>query len=133
MKPLIIKATDITPQVYFNLNEQRMELRGRCFPTNPAKFFIPLINWMNENLEKEPVNSEVEIKLEHYNTGAYIQLLAVFNLLAEKNSQGHNLKVLWYVETADDEGMDNARSFKDVVDLPFDIKHLPSIDFSCDL
>ena len=129
MASLIIQATDNTPRVYFDLSKGRIELRGRCFPENTSKFFDPVFNWLSENLKGDPITARLEVYLEYYNTGTYIRLLELFELLSEQNEKGHDLEVHWYVEEEDEDSIDNARSFMDVVKLPFKLRTLPTIQF----
>lgn len=127
--PLIIQPTDNTPQVYFDLSQGRIELRGRCFPENPSKFYNPIIDWLKTNIEGDSIEARFEVYLEYYNTGTYIRLLEIFDLLSQKNDQGHQLEVHWYVEEMDEDSIDNAKSFKDVAKLPFKLRTLPTINF----
>lgn len=129
MALLIIQATDNTPRVYFDLKKGRIELRGRCFPENTSKFFDPVFKWLLENLKAGPITARLEVYLEYYNTGTYIRLLELFELLSDHNRNGHNLEVHWYVEEEDEDSIDNAKSFMDVADLPFKLRTLPTINF----
>jgi hypothetical protein len=126
---LIIHATNNTPRVYFDLSQGRIELRGRCFPENPSKFYDPLIAWLNAHITGDSIEARFEVYLEYYNTGTYIRLLEIFDLLSKKNDQGHKLEVHWYVEEEDEDSIDNAKSFMDVAKLPFKLRTLPTINF----
>lgn len=129
MVNLIIQATENTPLVVFDLTKGRLELRGRCFPENPSKFYDPIIEWLNGNIEGQPIEANLEVYLEYYNTGTYIRLLEIFDLLGQKNDMGHQLEVHWYVEESDEDSIENAKSFMDVAKLPFKLRTLPTINF----
>ena len=129
MDPLIIPSTDNTPQVHFDLSKGRIELRGRCFPENTSEFYDPIIEWLNSNIDGDLIEANFEVYLEYINTGTYIRLLEIFDLLSSKNNQGHQLKVNWYVEEEDEDSIANAQSFKDVANLPFKLCPLATINF----
>ena len=104
-------------------------MRGRCFPENTSIFFDPILDWLVENFKHGPVKARLEVYLEYYNTGTYIRLLELFELLSKLNTEGHDLEVHWYVEEEDDDSMENAKSFMDVAKLPFKLRTLPTINF----
>ncbi len=106
-----------------------MEIRGRCFPEDPSKFFKPLFQWLDTNIDQHVIEVQFEIYLEYYNTGTYIRLMELFDMLAAKNSEGHKLEIHWYVEEDDEDSLDNARSFLDVCKIPFKLRTLPTINF----
>lgn len=129
MALLIIQATENTPRVYFDLNQGRLELRGRCFPDDTSKFFNPVLSWLSEHIGNQSVIARFEVYLEYYNTGTYIRLLELFDLLGDKNTQGHEIEVHWYVQEEDEDSIDNAESFMDVTKVPFKLRTLPTINF----
>lgn len=104
-------------------------MRGRCFPENTSKFHDPIIEWLNSNIDGDSIEANFEVYLEYINTGTYIRLLEIFDLLSSKNNQGHQLKVNWYVEEEDEDSIANAESFKDVANLPFKLCPLSTINF----
>lgn len=132
MTKLIIKATENTPQVVFDVDARRFEIRGRSFPEDTVSFYEDILNWLKDSATDRKLVGAVEIYLEYFNTGTYIRLLEIFNLCADLNNADHDLKVNWFVEENDEDSIDNAKSFLDVVHVPFNLRTLPSISYKGD-
>ena len=93
-------------------------------PENTEKFFNPINNWLRENLQYQFVRATVDIRLDYYNTGSFIRLMALFNLLEELNRTGNEFVVRWICEAEDEENISDGRSFQEVVKVPFEIIEL---------
>ena len=116
---LYLEATDVTPEVHFNLTENKFSIRGRSMPEDTEKYYNVLIKWLNEKLRNESVSASIDIALDYYNTGTFIRLMAIFNLLHELNEAGNSIKVHWICEADDEDNIADGESFKDVVKVPF--------------
>lgn len=120
-EPLYIEPTDLSPEIDFNLEEKKFLIRGRSMPENSEKFYNPVLNWMRENLQHQFVEATFDIALDYYNTGSFIRLMAIFNLLEELNRKDNKFSVRWIVEEGDEDNLADGESFQEVVKIPFDI------------
>lgn len=116
----------------FDAEARRFEIRGRSFPEDTLSFYEDLGNWLRDTSTDQNLKGALEIYLEYFNTGTYIRLLELFNLCAELNRSDHSLEVNWFVEENDEDSIDNAKSFLDVVHVPFNLRTLPSISYKGD-
>jgi hypothetical protein len=121
---LYIEATSVSPEVDFHIEKRRFLIKGRSMPENTEKFYNPINNWLRENLQFQFVKASIDIHLDYYNTGSFIRLMALFNLLEELNQKDNEFIVRWICEGDDEDNISDGQSFKDVVKVPFEIVRL---------
>ena len=107
---LVIQATDYTPDVSFNLKENKFEIQGVSRPENVLGFYKEIFDWISSH-EAEIVENDapmiLEFKLTYFNTTSakYLsQLLLKFNKIME---QGKQLVVNWYYQEGDDKTLED--------------------------
>lgn len=118
---LYIEPTSVTPEIDFNVEEKKFILKGRSMPENSDKFYNPVIDWLRENLQYQFVKTNFDVALDYYNTGSFIRLMAIFNLLHDLNKTGNEFRVRWICEAEDEDSVADGQSFQEVVKVPFDI------------
>ncbi|MCF8277328.1 MAG: DUF1987 domain-containing protein [Flavobacteriales bacterium] len=123
-KKLYIEATSVSPEIDFDIEALRFSIRGRSMPENTEKFYNPVTNWLNDNLRFQFVRANIDIALDYYNTGSFIRLMGLFNLLHELNDTGNEFRVRWICEAEDEDNVADGLSFKEVVKIPFEIIEL---------
>ncbi|MCF8257384.1 MAG: DUF1987 domain-containing protein [Flavobacteriales bacterium] len=118
---LEVDPSSTTPKVYFDLLKEEFRISGRSMPEDSEGFYQPLREWMRTHLTGTKLKGNFDLQLEYYNTGSFIRLMEIFNLLAELNKGGCQFTVRWFYESDDLDSRDDGESFKDVVKVPFDI------------
>jgi hypothetical protein len=113
--------TSITPEILFDLEKEIFRITGRSMPEDSEGFYGPVKAWLTTNLAGSKFSGYFDLKLEYYNTGSFIRLMEVFNVLAELNKGGCKITVRWFYEEEDPDSKDDGESFKDVVKLPFEV------------
>lgn len=121
VEPLHIPPTEISPEVLLDLTEKKFLIQGRSMPENAEKFFGPVVGWMRDNLPFQFLKANFDVNLEYYNTGTFIRLMAIFNLLEELNKKDNQFRVRWIVDAEDEDNINDGKSFQEVVRVPFDI------------
>lgn len=120
MSKLTLEPTASTPRVIFDLEQRQFEISGRSMPENSLKFYVQVLEWLQEHLVKVDGLIEVDINLEYYNTGTYVRLMEIFNHLAELKQNGKQVKVIWYYDNDDPDQLDDGKAFEEVVDVEFE-------------
>lgn len=118
---LSIEATDVTPEIQFDAKELKFLIKGRSMPENSEMFYEPVLKWLRENFSNTNVVAVVDVDLDYYNTGSFIRIMGLFNLLGELNDAGNKFSVRWICEAEDEDNIADGQSFKEVVKIPFDI------------
>ena len=81
MEPIIIEGTAKTPSVRFDANTGIFEIKGRSIPENSVEFYKPIVEWLDKYKENPLSRTEVNIKLEYFNTSSSKCILDVFKKL----------------------------------------------------
>lgn len=118
---LYIEPTDVTPEINFDAVELKFIVKGRSMPENAEMFYAPVHAWLRDNFQSKQVTSVVDVNLEYYNTGSFIRIMGLFNVLGELNEAGNSFRVRWICEAEDEDSVADGQSFKEVVKVPFDI------------
>ena len=107
MENLTLEGSAKTPTVDFNSAKGTLELKGRSIPENSIEFFKPLNDWVESYGKSPQAQTEVNIKLEYFNTSSSKCILDFFKKLEVINGKSTNVNINWYFEE-DDEDMEEA-------------------------
>ncbi len=99
-----LERTKRTPSV--ELSENRLVVRGECYPENIAEFSEPIIGNVRDVLDKTEV-FEVIFELLYFNSSSAMFLFDLFNMLDDAAGGGCDIAVRWRYE-ADDDSMEEA-------------------------
>jgi hypothetical protein len=122
MEDFIIKSTEDTPEISFQLATNTYSIKGKSFPENPSEFYFPIYKQLEEliNTAKELT---IEANLKYINSSSVKMIFAFFNLLNAKfksNSDG-NYKIVWQYSSSDKIMQNKGKEFKEFLDLPFEL------------
>ena len=100
MEPLLITATDDTPDVALNPIKGEFFIANRSYPQDAITFYTPILNWLNEYKKEASALNKFIFKLEYFNTASSKQLYKVLLILKEiKNI--HNTNIEWHFAKGD--------------------------------
>ncbi len=121
MEHLYIEQSAWTPEVFFNIDENKLCLVGRSFPEDAATFYTPIVAWLENNIQEFANGFTLEIKLEYFNTSSSKYLLKMFRFL-EKYKQNHTIpvQVTWKYFSNDEEMKESGMEYQQFVDVPFE-------------
>lgn len=118
MENLKIEGSAKTPTITFSATGN-LELRGRSIPENSVEFYKPLNEWVIAYGAQPASKTEVDVKLEYFNTSSSKCLLDLFKKLEAIQGKGTEVQVNWYFEK-DDEDMEEAgEDYQAIISLPF--------------
>jgi hypothetical protein len=110
MQDLFIQGTDSLPTISFQANGD-LKIFGRALPEDAAKFFHPLIIWVNEcNLPE----LNMEVNLDYFNTSVSKQLLDLFKTIDNKKDI-LTVNVKWMYEEGDDEMLESGEIYQEIL------------------
>ena len=119
MSILIIEPSASTPSVKFDVSQNHFEISGRSMPENSLKFYSEVLNWLKEHIEGLDQVMQLRVNLEYYNTGTYVRLMEIFNVLSELHTQGREVSVVWFYDNEDEEHLEDGKAYAEVVTVPF--------------
>jgi hypothetical protein len=118
MENLKLDGSAKTPAISFQ-SVGKLELKGRSIPENSVEFYKPLNEWIDGYSKKPAAVTDVDVKLEYFNTSSSKCILDFFKKLESINGKGTEVKINWYFET-DDEDMEEAgEDYQAIISLPF--------------
>jgi hypothetical protein len=121
MDSLIIDPSNTTPTVRFDANTGVMQLSGRSTPENSVEFYKRLLDWLDEYAQKPCSKTELNIKLEYFNTSSSKCLLDIFKSFNNLHKSGNDVLVKWYYEEEDEDMQEAGEDYSDLLNVPFEI------------
>lgn len=121
MEPLDIKATNDTPRVLLDPDNNLFEISGRSLPEDVVSFYQPILDWLDDYILKPLPKTEFVFKYIYFNTATSKLVQDILIKLEQLQESGHEVQVIWYYEQDDEDMLDLGMEFKDNVNIPFEI------------
>ena len=123
MEPLIIEATDETPQINLNPNTNQFYFGGKSLPEDVRNFYTPVLNWIDEFTTTCRNNTIVEFKMDYFNTASSKIILDILLKLETIHLDGKGLTIKWLYKNKDIDMKDAGDEYAEIVEVPFE--HIP--------
>ncbi len=120
MENLLIEKTQRTPEVDFKSSGVLL-IRGRSIPENSIEFYSPIFDWLDRYILSPAPSTELNIKLEYFNTSSAKCLVETFRKLEKLPQSGTPVKVNWYYEEEDEDMQYSGKDFIDIINLPIEL------------
>jgi hypothetical protein len=121
MTPLDIKATNDTPRVLFDPDNNLFEISGRSLPEDVVTFYQPVLDWLDEYTRKPLKKTDFVFKYIYFNTATSKLVQDILIKLEHLQEKGSEVKVMWYYEQDDEDMLDLGIEFKENVNIAFEI------------
>jgi hypothetical protein len=121
MEALDIRATNDTPKVLLDSENQIFEISGRSLPEDVVSFYRPVIDWLDEYMDAPNKETEFVFKYVYFNTATSKLIQDILAKLEEVKEHGSDVRILWFYEQEDEDMLDLGEEFKENVDIPFEI------------
>lgn len=121
MEILDIRATNDTPRVLFDPENEIFEISGRSLPEDVVSFYQPVLDWLDLYKEDPNENTEFVFKYIYFNTATSKLVQDILIKLEQIHESGSSVQILWYFEQDDEDMLDLGEEFEETVDVPFEI------------
>ncbi|WP_333888265.1 DUF1987 domain-containing protein [Clostridium sp.] len=123
MNNLIIEKTASTPYINFNYEMRKLIVSGESFPEDAVKFYKPVINWIEQYLEKiEEEETQVEFEIIYFNSSTSKIYMMIFTLLDQAVANGKNITINWKAAQENETAIECGEEFmEDVEFIKFNI------------
>ena len=121
MEPLDIKATNDTPRVLFDPDNNLFEISGRSLPEDVVTFYQPVLDWLDEYTRTPLKKTDFVFKYIYFNTATSKLVQDILTRLEQLREKGSEVKVSWYYEQDDEDMLDLGIEFKENVNIAFEI------------
>jgi hypothetical protein len=115
MDILIRNASFETPSIELNPKSGRLEFIGRSLPEDSATYYKPVLEWIDDYIPLANQHTDIEIKLEYFNTATSMVLLKIFH----KFQNVQDVTVHWYHYSEDEDMLESGREFEELSSLQF--------------
>ena len=115
MDVLVRNASFETPAIELDPVKGRLEFTGRSLPEDSATFFKPVLAWIDEYASHPKPSTDVEVKLEYFNTATSMVLLKIFNKLQDVK----DVTIHWYHYPEDEDMLESGKEFEELSNLNF--------------
>jgi hypothetical protein len=119
MDPIKIEGTRKTPEVLFDAEKGLIEVEGRSIPENSIEFYNPLVDWLDEYAKEPKDKTEVNIRLEYFNTSSSKCILDVFKKLEAIYKSDKDVIINWYYEEDDEDMLEAGEDYQSILKIPF--------------
>jgi len=116
MENFIRIGNNETPNISLNPILGRLEFSGKSLPEDSFSFFKPVLDWIDEYLDSPVARTEIDIKLDYFNTSTGVVLGKVFNKFQEKE----NVVVHWFHLSEDEDMLESGKEFEELSKLNFE-------------
>ncbi len=114
MENLKVEATKSTPAISFDATTGLLELTGKSYPENAAKFFSPVFEWMTAYLETQsPTKVHLNVKIIYLNSSSSKAFLNLFDMLDNYAGNGRSVVIDWHYHEEDETGLECGEEFQE--------------------
>lgn len=118
MANFVLTGSPKTPEVNFNAETGKLELKGRSIPENSIEFYKPMFDWIEGYGASPKPATEVNIVLEYFNTSSSKCILDLFKKLEALNGGGKTtVTVNWHYEEDDEDMLEAGEDYQAIISL----------------
>lgn len=115
------EATSSTPLIDFDLQEGKMEIRGRSIPENSFGFYKPLSEALGTYAKSPKERTTVTVELEYFNTSSAKCLLDFFKELESLHGKATNVTIRWGYQDEDENILEAGKEYQSMLKMNFEL------------
>lgn len=127
MENLTVEATKSTPAIFFNAQEGILEIKGKSYPENAAKFYAQVFDWVRSYLEStDKTRVRLILEIVYLNSSSSKALLNLLDMLDGSATNGREVVITWRYHPENETALECGEEFKE--DLESAIFNLVEIE-----
>ncbi len=120
MTALVIEASDVSPKIVLDPIKNIFKFSGESRPENTSKFYVPVIQWLEEYQkllywEKEkatPLSTKIfEFQFEYFNSTSAKFIMDILMQLDKMALEGYPVKARWVYSERDEDMKESGEEF----------------------
>jgi len=119
MKSLIIDATEFTPGISFDPDNQPFEIKGVSRPENASEFYEPVVEWLNNYVINPSEETTINFAFDYFNTSSLKYFLIILSKFKEIAEKGYQVIINWYYNEEDDSMYEAGKNLEELSELSF--------------
>ena len=120
MEPLRIRATEDTPEIYFDPEEEIFEISNVSLPENAIEFYTPILDWLKKYKQNPNPTTVFNFNIEYLNTASSKQIFELIFLI-DKISEVSDITIRWHYDVIDDDMRSLGVRFTHLVKVKFEL------------
>jgi len=120
METLKIEATEDSPQVLLDQEDNQFEISGKSLPEDVVDFYQPVMDWMTSYREKPNARTEFNLKMIYFNTASSKQIMDILMILEEMVEEGHEVVIRWHSKQSDEDMQEAGKEYEEMLEIPFE-------------
>ena len=129
MELLKIRGNWKNPSILFNPNG-KLQIWGRSLPENALDTYNPIFKWLDDYKNHPSENTEIDFKLEYFNTTSSKLIYEIFKKFEDLKSSGNKLSVKWYYESDDPDMEEEGKLLANIINVDIELVGVEEFDFS---
>ncbi len=122
MSGYFLEATDETPKVTFDPQNQKFEIMGNSYPENSTKIYGPILEWLEGFVQTTEQDSLVfDFNFDYFNTSSAKYILEILRCIKTLNERNKQLLVRWHYFEDDTDMLEAGEDYIATIDLPFEL------------
>lgn len=117
-------AKEYTPRVLLDASKGLIEISGKSFPEDAARFYKPILRWIDEYLTSPNEITYLNFSFNYYNTSSAKKILELIKKLSKLNEAPYKIEITWCYEEGDEDMLNAGNDYSSVVDIPFKITEI---------
>ncbi len=132
MNSLKIESTTFTPEISFDVENNKLSFLKVSKPANAITFYRPVFEFI-ESFEKVKVKSKIakelviEFKFDYFNTATAKVIYELLNKFKQIQEQGVDVIINWYYHPEDDDLLEEGEIMSEALDLNFNFKEIEEL------
>ena len=122
MDLLSIEATDETPKIILDPENNVFEFSGKSLPEDVLTFYGPVLDWLEGYGDSANKKTVFDFKLVYFNTASSKLILDILFKLEELHEAGADISIVWYYQEEDEDMEEAGEEYADLVDVPFELR-----------
>ncbi len=127
MKTFTMTAKEYTPAVLLDANNGIIEIAGKSFPEDAARFYKPILRWIDEYITTPIPVTQLNLKFSYYNTSSAKKILELIKKVAMLKKSGNKLDITWYYDEGDEDMLSAGNDYSSVIEIPFKFVEIKNV------
>jgi hypothetical protein len=117
------EQTKSTPWIHFDPRQHHLQIRGESYPENSAKFYAPMLEWLEDYLNTaSPPKVQVDVELIYFNSSSSKLFMNFFDRLEEAAQHGLSIEINWMYHEDNETALECGEEFQeDLENVSFNV------------
>ena len=120
METLKIEASDDSPQVLLDQEDNQFEISGKSLPEDVVDFYQPVMDWLKEYRKKPNARTEFNLKMIYFNTASSKLIMDILMIFEEMVEEGHDVVIRWHSMQKDEDMQEAGKEYEEMLEIPFE-------------